>query len=202
MLESLRLTPFTLQLNQAVFYPFSLSDHQTTKPVSWDIQLRRCGARQLENQGQHLFWDMHLVMYSNWTFELPFKKADIFPQKWMTELWKVDSPCLLLHLINDKPYFLFLKTLLSLFVNWHWGQGTSFLVTTWHREVVGRGKISTSAIFSVWKTLSRGRLGRDERYAYLLNSPRQSVAWLTIISILVLWGAWRNYCCHHLRGAI
>jgi hypothetical protein len=41
-LEHPKLTPFTLQLNQAVFYLLSLSDHQRSKPVNQDIQLQRC----------------------------------------------------------------------------------------------------------------------------------------------------------------
>jgi hypothetical protein len=49
MLENPRLTAFTLQLDQAVFYPLSITDHQSSKPASQDIQLQRSGARHLEN---------------------------------------------------------------------------------------------------------------------------------------------------------
>jgi hypothetical protein len=42
MLESPKLTPFILQLNQAVL---SLSDHQGCKPVSEEILLWGCAAR-------------------------------------------------------------------------------------------------------------------------------------------------------------
>jgi hypothetical protein len=42
----------------------------------------------------------------------------------MTKLWDVDSSCPPFHLMNNEYYFLFLKMLLSLFMNWHW----SFLV--------------------------------------------------------------------------
>jgi hypothetical protein len=38
MLESLRLIPFTLQLNQAVFYPLSPSNCQSSKTVRQDLQ--------------------------------------------------------------------------------------------------------------------------------------------------------------------
>jgi hypothetical protein len=34
ILESPRLTPFTLQLNQAALYLLSLVDHQSSKPTS------------------------------------------------------------------------------------------------------------------------------------------------------------------------
>jgi hypothetical protein len=50
ILESTRLTPFTVQLNQVVFYPLTLFDHQKSKPVSQDIHLRRCGARPPEER--------------------------------------------------------------------------------------------------------------------------------------------------------
>jgi hypothetical protein len=43
MPESPRLTPFTLHLNEAIFYSFSLSDHQRIKPVSQDTQLWTLG---------------------------------------------------------------------------------------------------------------------------------------------------------------
>jgi hypothetical protein len=52
----------------------------------------------------------------NWAPQLPFKKR-IFSLR----VWEVDSHCLPLHLMNNRFYFIFLKTLLSLFVNWHWG---------------------------------------------------------------------------------
>jgi hypothetical protein len=73
MLESPKLTPFTLQLNQEVFTP-NLSDHQRSKPINQDMHLLRCGARHHENQGQCLFWDMHFITYANGAPELLFKK--------------------------------------------------------------------------------------------------------------------------------
>jgi hypothetical protein len=45
MRENPRLTLFTLQLNQAVFYLLSVSDHQRSEPVNQDMQLQRHGTQ-------------------------------------------------------------------------------------------------------------------------------------------------------------
>jgi hypothetical protein len=61
--------------------------------------------------------------------DLPFKRRIFSLRSGTTELWEVGFLCPLLGLLNNKPYFLFLKTLLSLPANWPRGQGTSFWVT-------------------------------------------------------------------------
>jgi hypothetical protein len=104
------LPPLTLQFLRLI------SDHQRSKHVSQDTHLLRCSSRHLENQGQHLFWAMFFVTYSNLAPGLPFRKWTFSLRSGTRELWEVVSPCPL-HLINNKPYFLFLKTLLSLFVS-------------------------------------------------------------------------------------
>jgi hypothetical protein len=70
---------------------------------------------------------MHLITFSNWVPELPYKRWTLSLRHGATELWE-DSPCSPFHLMNNKPYFLFLKNLFLIFVNWHWSPVTSFLV--------------------------------------------------------------------------
>jgi hypothetical protein len=58
--------------------------------------------------------------------------------------WLSHSP---LHLMNNKLWFLFFKILLSLLVNWNWGQGTGFqgthscpqqeVIDIWQRVTIG-----------------------------------------------------------------
>jgi hypothetical protein len=55
MLESPRLTPFTLQLNQIIFYPLSLPDHKRSKCSFRDVVLHtwRTKARSHCEQASH-----------------------------------------------------------------------------------------------------------------------------------------------------
>jgi hypothetical protein len=65
MLESSRLTPFTLQLNQAVFYPhLSLTTREINLPAKTH-SFKDVASGHLENQGQHLLWDMHSATHFN-----------------------------------------------------------------------------------------------------------------------------------------
>jgi hypothetical protein len=62
-----------------------------------------------EDQDCYLLLDMHFVMYSNRAPELPYTKQIISLRSGITLLWEVDSLCPPFWLINNKPYFLFLK---------------------------------------------------------------------------------------------
>jgi hypothetical protein len=141
MLEIPKLTPFTLQLNQAVFYALLLSDQQRTKPVSHDIQLWGCGIGHLENRGQHLFWDVYFIMYSNWALELPFKKWTFSLSSGWQSFERL-TPCSLC-LMNNKPYFLFLRALLSLFVIGTKARGPAFQWHVYSSLLPGHYKMST-----------------------------------------------------------
>jgi hypothetical protein len=83
--------------------------------------------------------DLHLVTQSSWAPELPFKRWTFSLRSGMTELWEADSPCLPLHLANNKPYFFFLKILLSLFVNCELElrPGNQFSGNTWIADTGG-----------------------------------------------------------------
>jgi hypothetical protein len=113
MLENPRLTTFALQLNQAIFYPLSLSDHQTSKPVSQDIQLQWSDAGQLENQGQRPLWTCVLSHSQVEPLNCTLKRQTFSLRSGMTELWQINSPYPSLCQTNNKSYFPFLKTLLS-----------------------------------------------------------------------------------------
>jgi hypothetical protein len=73
MLENPRLAPFALQLTKTVFYPFSLTDHQSSKPANQDIQLQRSGkdTRRTKASSQGKQASHHTVKLSA---ELPFKR--------------------------------------------------------------------------------------------------------------------------------
>jgi hypothetical protein len=56
------------------------------------------------------------------------KERGILSQNWDRAFRGLFS-CPHFCLLSNNPCFLFLNTLLSSFVNWHWGKGTSFSVT-------------------------------------------------------------------------
>jgi hypothetical protein len=119
MLERPRLTLFTLQLNQAVFSSLSLSGHQeevnlSTKTYSFENVGRNTGRTGRTKAGTYCgIWVLPCIQTDSLTF--PFKKWTFSLRSGKTGLSDVDTPCPL-HLTNNKPYFLFLKTLL-LFLN-------------------------------------------------------------------------------------
>jgi hypothetical protein len=80
---------------------------------------RELAPSHLENQGQ--------FCCGTWVLSPTQTEPLLSPPKWTyslssetTDLWEDDCPCSPLCLMDNKPYFLFLKTLLLLFVNWHW----------------------------------------------------------------------------------
>jgi hypothetical protein len=67
--EELKVNSHYFQLNHAVFSPTYLS--LSTKTHSFAD-----GApANLENKGQYLLWDMHLVTYPNWALNSPLKSV-------------------------------------------------------------------------------------------------------------------------------
>jgi hypothetical protein len=78
-------------------------------PVNW------------ENQGQRpapsSYYGTWVMSPQTEPLNSPLKSGHFFLRSGMTELWIVNSPCSPPHLMNNKPYFLFFKTLLLLFVN-------------------------------------------------------------------------------------
>jgi hypothetical protein len=73
------LAIFTLELNQEVFYPFSPSDRQRSKPASEDIQLQRRGSRVpgepraapiLGQAFRHVLKPTPELPFKKWTFSL------------------------------------------------------------------------------------------------------------------------------------
>jgi hypothetical protein len=109
------LTPFTFQLIQAVFYPLSLSAHQKSKPVSQDVQLQRCGTGHLQNQGQQSLWPCILQHSQAEPLNSLLKGGHFLLEVGQQRFERLTFSVLL---FVYKPYFLFLKPLLSLFVNY------------------------------------------------------------------------------------
>jgi hypothetical protein len=89
------LTPFVLQLDQAIIYYLPAKTYSfKVAPDNWRIKARSHG----EHTSHHI----------SWAPEPPFKRQTFSLRSTTIVLWEVDSPC---------PHFLFLKTLLLLFVN-------------------------------------------------------------------------------------
>jgi hypothetical protein len=122
-----RLTFFSFQLNQAIFSPLSLSDYWEIKLLTKTYNFRDVAPGHQENQSWHLLWDVFSQLLKLKPLNSPWKGRHFLSEEQQSFETLILPVLIVWWIIN----FISLssKTLLSLFVNWHWDQRTSFLVT-------------------------------------------------------------------------
>jgi hypothetical protein len=119
VIQTILSLSFTLQLGGSLLFTSSLIIREI-HPSAMTHSFREVAPGSLDTKA--------ITFCGTWVFFLscfqtkPFKKWR-FSLEVRSQSFEVDSPCLPLCPMNNEPYFLFLKSLLSLFVNCYRGQG-------------------------------------------------------------------------------